>query len=99
MLRHRIILHRQQELIKLENQLNALDCDDAEHHPHRIRSLDWDHEDAVEEGKTYSPREEIIDRIDLKLKHYGGIRVVFEIKSSANNGKMNFLSGKENQMP
>lgn len=81
MLRHRIILHRQQELMKLEQKLNELDLNDAEKHPNRLQSLEWDHEDAVGEGKLRSEREEIIDAIDSKLKDYGESRASFTLKS------------------
>lgn len=70
-LHHRIILHRQQELVTLERQLNELDRKDAEQYPYRLGSLKVDHEDAIEEGKERSEREEIIDKIDMKLKDYG----------------------------
>lgn len=70
-LHHRIILHRQQELVKLEQQLNRLDRKDAEENHHRLGSLQWDHEEAVQEGKERSEREEIIEKIDTKLKEYG----------------------------
>lgn len=72
-LRHRVILHRQQELVQLERQLNDLDREDAEHRPYRIRSLEWDHQVATREGKSRSEREEIIDEIDSKLKQYGAV--------------------------
>ena len=68
-LRNRVILYRQQELAKLEEQLNALDIEDDEKHNHRIRSL---RKDTADPG---SNRMDLIDQIDLKLEHYGKKRL------------------------
>lgn len=64
-LRNRVILYRQQELAKLEDQLNVLDIEDDEKHNHRIRSLRRDTADPD------SKRMNLIDQIDSKLEHYG----------------------------
>jgi hypothetical protein len=64
-LRNRVLLYRQQELAKLEDQLNALDAEDNNKHNHRIRSLRRDTADVD------SKRMELINQIDAKLKHYG----------------------------
>lgn len=70
-LHQRVILHRQQELVKLERQLNDLDRTDARETPYRLASLEWDHEDALQQGKEQSEREDIINKIEIKLKNYG----------------------------
>ena len=70
-LHHRVILHRQQELAKLERRLNELDKKDAIDNPHRLQSLAWDHEDAETLNQESSEREQLIDEIDERLKHYG----------------------------
>jgi len=70
-LHHRVILHRQQELTKLERRLNELDKKDANDHPHRLQSLQWDHDDGVALNQESSEREQLIDEIDERLKHYG----------------------------
>jgi len=66
-LRNRVILYRQQELAKLEDQLNVLDIEDDEKHNHRIRSLRRDTADPD------SKRMNLIDQIDSKLEHYDGL--------------------------
>jgi hypothetical protein len=68
-LRNRVILYRQQELAKLEEQLNALDIEDNEKYNHRIRSLRKDTADPD------SKRMVLIDQIDSKLEHYGNKRL------------------------
>ena len=70
-LHHRVILHRQQELAKLERRLNDLDKKDANDYPNRLQSLEWDHEDAETLNQGCSEREKLIEEIDEKLKHYG----------------------------
>jgi hypothetical protein len=70
-LHHRVILHRQQELAKLERRLNDLDKKDANDYPYRLQSLEWDHEDADALNQECSEREKLIEEIDERLKHYG----------------------------
>jgi hypothetical protein len=64
-LRSRVILHRQHELAKLEEQLMELDKEDSKSHPHRIQSVRKD------EADTGSQRSILVDTIELKLKNYG----------------------------
>ena len=64
-LRNRVILHRQQELAKLESQLNELDAEDSRNYKHRITSIRRDKEDPE------SRRQPLIDEIDRKIVHYG----------------------------
>ena len=70
-LRHRLILHRQQELAKLERRLNDHDQEQAKQKPTLLKSLEWDHAAAVKKGNPRSYRAEMIDEIDQKLEHYG----------------------------
>jgi len=70
-LHHRVILYRQQQLVKLERRLNDLDNKDANDNPYRLQSLEWDHEDALILNQESSEREKLIEEIDERLKHYG----------------------------
>lgn len=71
LLLHRLLLYLQHELSKLEQRLNELDRDDAANNPHRLQSLDWDHEDAMQEGKQRSEREEVICKLRPLFVQYG----------------------------
>jgi hypothetical protein len=53
--------------------LNDLDKKDANEFPYRLQSLEWDHEDAVALNQGTSERENLIEEIDERLKHYGRI--------------------------
>jgi hypothetical protein len=66
-LRNRLLLHRQHELAKLEEDLNILDENDAKEKDTngRIRSIKKDI------GDSASRRSELMDTIDVKLKRYG----------------------------
>lgn len=70
MLRNRVLLHRQQELAKLEDTLNELDATDNVEHRFRIQSIRKDKEDPS------SRRQSLIDQIDQKLEHYGITRQI-----------------------
>lgn len=70
-LRHRLMVHREVELMKLEQKLSEMDKMDWTERRHRIQSIRKDHEDATKEGKEHSEREELIDEIDKKLERYG----------------------------
>ncbi|OCK95286.1 uncharacterized protein K441DRAFT_658679 [Cenococcum geophilum 1.58] len=66
-LRNRILLHRQQELAKLEERLNEIDGVDSREKKHRIQSIrkdQWDQE---------SHRQVLIDEIDRRLEHYDNL--------------------------
>ena len=63
-LRSRVLLHRQDELNKLEKRLNDLDIRDNVELNTRIRSISYD------SGKD-SQRTDLVDEIDAKLEHYG----------------------------
>jgi len=70
-MRHRVMLHRQIELMKLEQKLNEMDKADWNDHRYRIQSIRKDHENATKEGKERSEREELLNEIEAKLQHYG----------------------------
>lgn len=63
-LRSRVLLHRQDELNKLEKELNDLNIRDGVESNTRIRSIKYDREQD-------SQRSDLIDKVDAKLEHYG----------------------------
>lgn len=63
-LRSRVLLHRQDELNKLEKRLNALDLRDNVGDDFRIQCITYDREKDTQ-------RTDLIDEIDSKLEHYG----------------------------
>lgn len=63
-LRSRVLLHRQDEINKLEKRLNDLDIRDDEEWNARVRSIKYDREQD-------SQRSDLVDEIDAKLEHYG----------------------------
>jgi len=77
-LRHRLMVHKEVELMKLEQNLNEMDKADWTERRHRLQSIRRDHEDATKEGKEQSEREKLIDEIDKKLERYG---MVLNLKS------------------
>jgi len=64
-LRNRVLLHKQDELAMLEQQLKELDDLDDEEDHFRIRSRKYDSRHGV------SARERLIGEINDKLKEYG----------------------------
>ncbi|KAI9870987.1 MAG: hypothetical protein M1830_003554 [Pleopsidium flavum] len=63
-LRNRVLLHRQDELSKLEKRLKQLDVRDNLERNTRIRSIKYD-------GEKDNQRIELVEEIDRKLEHYG----------------------------
>lgn len=59
-----MLLHRQDELNKLEKRLNALDLRDNVGDDFRIQCITYDREKDTQ-------RTDLIDEIDSKLEHYG----------------------------
>ena len=71
-LRSRVLLYRQDELSKLEDTLVALDQEDAETDDEsRLALMSRKTDEAREEDPRYS-RKTLIQKIDDKLKQYGG---------------------------
>jgi hypothetical protein len=79
-LRNRVILHRQYELAKLEQQLNELDEKDWNESPIKIQCIRRDQEEGCSSAGQQtnggassgdSQRTTLINKIDGKLKEYG----------------------------
>lgn len=71
-LRTRVLLYRQDELSELERTLIAMDSEDLDSCPERLRSRKTD--ESMDHGKGVLPiytRKGLIQAIDDKLKEYG----------------------------
>lgn len=66
-----MLLYRQDELSVLERDLIALDADDEEKRPLALHSRK--HDESTDKDPVYS-RKVLIQKIDDKLKEYGGHR-------------------------
>ena len=75
-LHSRVLLYRQDELHQLEKRLLALDEADAEESPLVLQSRQHDNEQDEDQM-----RKKLIDRIDVKLKEYGEMNSMINVKN------------------